>query len=103
MERNTYSINFGARKTKARKDGTTPIEATITVNGKRANFSTGRKVRLEDWNVAKQRVKGTSEQANLINAYLQQIKNKLAKLELQLLERGYIITATLLRMHILII
>jgi len=97
MERNTFSINFWVSPTKKRKDGTTPIEVTITLNGNRACFSTGKKVQLENWNTIKQQVKGSNEQANQINSYLQQIKTKIAKSELELLERGYIITADLLK------
>ena len=97
MERHAYSINFWATPTRARNDGTIPIHATITLNGIRASFSTGRKVQLADWDNAKQRVRGNSEQAKLINTYLQQILNKIGSLELELLQRGYIITADLLK------
>ena len=97
MERHAYSINFWATPSKAAKDGTIPINATIRLNGLRATFTTGRKVLLTDWDNVKQRVKGTSEQAKLINEYLFKFKTKIAKLELELLQRGYIITADLLR------
>ena len=97
MERHSFSINYNASKDKKRKDGTVPIHATINLNGIRASFSTGRKVLFEDWDTVKQRARGNNEQAKLINAYLQQIKNKISKLELELLERGYIITADLLK------
>jgi len=97
MERHSFSINYNVSKEKKRKDGTVPINATINLNGVRASFSTGRKVLFEDWDSTKQRAKGNNEQAKLINAYLLQIKNKIARLELELLERGYIITADLLK------
>lgn len=97
MERHAYSINFWATPTRKRNDGTIPIHATITLNGIRASFSTGRKVFLVEWDNVKQRVKGTNEQAKLTNTYLQEVKNKLARLELELLQRGYIITADLLK------
>ena len=60
MERHAYSINFWATPTRKRNDGTIPIHATITLNGIRASFSTGRKALLADWDNIKQRVKGTS-------------------------------------------
>ena len=50
-----------------------------------------------DWDTTRQRVKGTNETAKLINEALLQIKNKIYKKELELLERGYILTADLLR------
>jgi integrase len=97
MERHAYSINFWVLPTKVGKDGTIPIRAIITLNGLRTSLSTGRKVQLSDWDNVKQRVKGNNEQAKLTNTYLQEIKNKIARLELELLQRGYIITATLLK------
>jgi len=97
MERHAYSINFWATPSKAGKDGNIPIQATITLNGIRVTLATGRKVQLLDWDNVKQRVKGTNEQAKLINVYLFKFKTKIAKLELELLQRGYIITAELLR------
>lgn len=97
MERHSFSINYNVSKEKKRKDGSIPIHATINLNGIRASFSTGRKVLFEDWDSVKQRAKGNSEQAKLLNTFLLQVKNKLAKLELELLQRGYIITADLLK------
>ncbi len=97
MERHSYSVNFEATPSKVRKDGTVPIHASITLNGVRTSLSTGRKVLLTDWDNVKQKVKGTNEQAKLINEYLFVFKTKIAKLELELLQRGYIITSDLLR------
>lgn len=97
MERHAFSINFWATPTRKRSDGTIPIHASINLNGERVSFSTGKKVISDDWDSVKQKVKGNNEQAKLVNTYLQQIKNKIAKLELELLERGYIITADLLK------
>ena len=92
MERHSFSINYNVSKEKKRKDGSIPINATINLNGIRASFSTGRKVLFEDWDSVKQRAKGNSEQAKLMNTFLLQVKNKLAKLELELLQHSYIIT-----------
>ena len=75
----------------------THLNATITLNGNRASFSSNKKVNPSDWDATRQRVKGTNETAKLINESLLQIKNKIYKKEVELLERGYILTADLLR------
>lgn len=79
------------------KNGLAPITATITLNGERASFSTGKNVRPEDWEASKQRVKGTSDTAKSINETLLQIRNKIYRKEAELMERGYIINASILR------
>jgi len=97
MERRTYAINFWVSPSKARKNGKAPINITITLNGQRASFSSNKMIAPNDWDTTRQRVKGTNETAKLINEALLQIKNKIYKKELELLERGYILTADLLR------
>jgi len=97
MERHTYAVNFRVRPKKVRKDGSVPIEVTITLNGERASFSTGKKINVEDWDFSKQKIKGSNEQAKLLNIQILQIKNTIYKKESELLDRGYIITAELLK------
>ena len=46
---------------------------------------------------AKQIVKGKSEQAQLINDYLIQVRNRIYQKEMELIKSGYIVTPTLLR------
>ena len=80
-----------------RKNGLAPINATITLNGERSSFSTGKYVRPEEWDNSRQRVKGTSVTAKSINETLLQIRNKIYRKEAELMERGYIINASILR------
>ena len=77
MERSTFSILFGIRESKARKNGLTPIEATITINGERTSFSTGKQVSIVKWDKIKQQVKGKDEEAKSLNAFLKSVKTKL--------------------------
>ena len=51
----------------------------------------------KEWDSTRQRVKGTNESAKITNAILKQILNRLYKKEAELLERGYVLTADLLR------
>lgn len=49
MERQTIAANFWVAPSKVRRNGLAPINVTITRNGKRASFSTGRMIRPENW------------------------------------------------------
>lgn len=97
MVRSSFAILFFIRDSRVRKDGTTSIEVVLTVNGKRCAFSTGKKVKSCNWDKNKQQVKGKDEEAQSLNNYLKAIKAKLYQKEAELLERGFIITADLLR------
>ena len=97
MVRSSFSILFFIRESKARKSDKAPIELMITVNGERCAFSTGKRVKSCNWDKAKQQVKGKDEEAQSLNSYLKAIKAKLYQKEAELLDRGFIITAELLR------
>ena len=97
MVRSSFSILFAIRESKARKSGKAPIEITITVNGERCAFSTGKRVKSCNWDKTKQQVKGKDEETQSLNNYLKAIKAKLYQKEAELLDRGFIITAELLR------
>lgn len=96
MIRSSFSILFFIRESKARKSGNTPIEVTITLNGERCSFSTGKQISVDKWDKAKQQVKGKDEEAKSLNNYLKAVKAKLYQKEAELLDRGFIITAKLL-------
>lgn len=97
MVRSSFSILFAIRESKARKSGKAPIEITITVNGERCTLSTGKQVPIDKWDKAKQQVKGKDEETQSLNNYLKAIKAKFYQKEAELLDRGFIITAELLR------
>ena len=97
MERHTFTVNFWASPSKARKTGLMPIYVTIRMNGERATFTTGKYIHPNDWDEVKQRARGTSDSAQAINNHLLQLRNKIYNKELELMDRGYIINATILR------
>ena len=70
MERHTYSVNFSASPSKARKTGLMPIFVTIRQNGERVTFTTGKYIHPSEWDAVKQRARGSSETAKAINNYL---------------------------------
>lgn len=97
MVRSSFAILFFIRESRVRKDGTVSIEIVLTVNGERCAFSTGKRVKSCNWDKTKQQVKGKDEEAQSLNNYLKAIKAKLYQKEAELLDRGFIITAELLR------
>jgi len=90
-------VYFSLRESKQNKKGLSPIEVSISTNGKRIYFSTGKYARSTDWNREKQLVKGKSEEAQLVNSYLTQLRNKIYQKEIELLQMSYLITAELLK------
>lgn len=96
MVRSSFSILFFIRESKARKNGNTPIEVTITINGERCSFSTGKQIKVTSWDKNRQLVKGKDEEATSLNNYLKSVRAKLYEKEAELLDRGFIITAQLL-------
>ena len=97
MVRSSFSILFFIRDSRVRKDGTASIEVVLTANGERCAFSTGKRVKSWNWDKTKQQVKGKDEETQSLNNYLKAIKAKLYQKEAELLDRGFIITAELLR------
>ena len=97
MKRSTFSILFSIRESKARKNGCAPIETTVTINGERVTFSTGKQVLVSKWDKVKQQVKGKDEEAKALNAFLKSVVTKLYDKEVELNKRGFIVTAELLK------
>ena len=97
MEKHCTTVYFLLKKSRKDKNGKTPIVAFISVNGERVSYYTGKKVSLAEWNEAKQMVKGNSENARLINEYINQLRHKIFEKELELMEKGFLVTASLLK------
>jgi site-specific recombinase XerD len=70
------SILFYLKSAKASKKGLYPIYQRITINGIRIELSTSKFVDKSKWNKEAGRIKGNSEEARLINSYLDILKNK---------------------------
>lgn len=97
MENHCIIFSYSIRKSKKNKMGLSPIEASISYNGERIYFSTGKFVRPSEWNIQKQMVRGTNKEAMLVNDYLIELRNKVYQKEVELMKRGYLITAHLLK------
>lgn len=70
-------INFVCRASKARKNGLSPIELSVIINGERTIISLDRYVKSELFNPTTQKVKGDK----LTNEYLETIKKKCWQIE----------------------
>ena len=97
MERHTFSINFWISPSRVNKSGVTSINVTITLNGSRATFSSNKQVSPQDWDAGKQKVRGSNDTSKSINESLRQIRNRIYDKESELLDRGYVLTADLLK------
>lgn len=97
MENHCVVVKFAVRKSKQSKQGLCPIEMSVSYNGERVYFSTSKQVKYSDWNKQKQQVKGSSQEAVLINTYLIELRNKIYEKEIELMKRGYMITVHLLK------
>ena len=77
MEKHCTVVHFSLRKSKQNKKGESPIEISISANKERVYFSSGKYANVNDWNTTKQLVKSKAPDANLINGYLIQARNKI--------------------------
>lgn len=96
--KHTFSVLFWLQTHKtSKKTGEAPISARITVDGKRSEISTGKKVLPERWNIDSGKVKGNSEEARIINNHLMKMKLKLERIYDQLDEKGQFISSTAIK------
>ncbi|MEN7547342.1 site-specific integrase [Rapidithrix thailandica] len=74
----TFGINFYTRKARV-KNGTTPIYCRVTVNGVRVSISLKCSINLANWNKHKGMAKGSKQEVDEINTYLEQVRAKVVK------------------------
>lgn len=84
--KNSLSLLFYIKRSKADSNQKANIYLRITVNGKRAELSIQRKVSLGKWNSKSGKVKGFSSEAQEINQYIDLISNKINKIHQQFIQ-----------------
>jgi len=94
MERATYSVAFYIKRTKTLKDGTCPIYAKITVNGKKAEFGLQKGISANDWEKFKEGKSANSNLYRQLNSYFDFVKMKLRDIRINLEERKIEVTAS---------
>ena len=91
------STLFIVRRSQKDIAGESPIYLRITVNGKRAEISTNRKVEVSKWDSDMQRAKGRSESARILNDHLDNLQNQINRDYNSFNEKGEEITASRLK------
>ncbi|MCU4156847.1 site-specific integrase [Carboxylicivirga sp. A043] len=91
--RSTFKVLFYIKKSAKRKDGTAPIIARISVNGKMAQFSTKQYIKVTEWSVSLGKVKGRSSEAVATNSLLEEIKTSIHKTYNELIRKEITVTA----------
>lgn len=97
MENHSVAVYFSIRESKKNKNGLSPIEVSISYNGERIYFSTGKFAKTSQWNKQKQQVRGDSQESQIINNFLIEFRNKIYEKEIELMKRGYMVTVHLLK------
>jgi integrase len=96
-----FGLLFYLKKPKNYQNGLVPIYLRITVNGKRAETSTGRECEPNLWNSTAGRFKGTKEEIKSFNAYLDNLQAQVYEAHGQLTEAAGTITAESLKNKLL--
>lgn len=97
MAKHCATVYFSIRESKLNKKGFYPIEIAIAVQSDRVHFNTGKYCPVGKWNKQTQTISGKSEDIELTNDFLCQLRNKVYAKEHELMERGFNLTASLLR------
>ena len=88
--RNTFRILFYIKKKAPLRNGECPVMGRITIDGRRAHFSTRLSVPVRLWETASGRAVGRSAAANRINDALANIRFRMEKsYEALLAEQGH--------------
>ena len=95
--KNSFSLLFYIKKTKADSNGKTMIYMRITVNGRRAELSIKRKIDIKKWSSDAGRAKGHSEEAQKINQFIDIIYHKVYKIHQNFIEKNINYTAITIR------
>ncbi len=69
------------------------IYARITVNGKCSEMNLKRKTPVNEWEISKKRLKGTTPRVRKLNSYLDQVYSQLLDTHKKLLDKDNLITA----------
>lgn len=97
---NTFSTLIWINASRS-KNSEASLFARITVNQKRVNISLKRKVPIELWDKAKSKIKGNSQEARIINNYIDQTQSALFKAYQELVTERKLITADAIKSRFL--
>lgn len=93
MPKNTFRILFYIKRTKKNKLGEVPVFLRITIRGKSRETSLQRSIMEEMWDVARNKAKGCSKEAQALNSYLSSIRGQLYTIQQKKQERNQVVSA----------
>ena len=82
------TLHIYAKTSTANKNGQLPIYFRLTVNGERFEFSTKKFIEKSKWSPEQSKMKGNSEEARIINNYLDLMKSKVFDIQMELLHKN---------------
>jgi len=97
MKKKTFNVLFFIKKNKLLKNGEAPICCRITVEGRMSDIQLKRSIPAEQWNQAKEHVKGKGRMVDELNAYITSIRIRLFQIHRELEESEKKITAQRIR------
>lgn len=90
--KSTFTVIFFTRKSRSNSNQLS-IYVRITVNGKRSEMSLKRSIEQIQWDNTKNRGRGNSETARILNAYLDGVYNKLLQCHKELMEEDKVLSS----------
>ena len=97
QKKTSYSLLFYPSKTKLKKNGEAPVLMKININGERAVVNLKRSVPPEAWNTDKGRMAGRSQEAKILNDYLDAVVQRTRQKYNDLLITHDLVTPEMLR------
>ena len=91
------NILFYPKKLKSDTDGKAMIYARVTINGKRSEFSIGRRIDEQRWDSRGARLRGTTTEVSNFNRFLENVKNRLYDIYDLLLKERKDVSATIIK------
>lgn len=88
-------LNYVCRASKARKNGLSPIELSVIINGERSLITLDRWVKSSSFNPSTQKVRGDKE----LNDYLETIKKKCYQIENELIKMDCLTVTTFVQSY----
>ena len=93
----SFSLLFYVSKTKVQKNGEAPLLLKINVNGRRLVLNLKRSVNPNDWDSTKGKVSGRSDQARVVNEYIEAVRFKFRQKYNELLQLNDEVTPEMIR------
>ncbi len=93
----SISILFYPKRTTSNKDIMAVIYVRITIDYKRSDFSTGRKIEFLNWSKESSKIKGHSDEAKAVNRFIDTMRSKLFGIYDQLLRDHKSISASAIK------